>query len=126
ARIGGKYPDLWHVRHMENPESTTPQSIMPRYAWLLTAEIEFDQIQTRVDVMTMLGVPYGDAVKEAEQMARAQAQSMADAVVEQGGPAGLETKQIIALTAYLQRMGRDIQSAPSDESKKVAQAEGRA
>jgi cytochrome c oxidase cbb3-type subunit I/II len=125
ARVGGKYPDLWHVRHMENPESTTPQSIMPRYAWLLSTKIEFDKIQTRVDVMTMLGVPYGDAVKNAEEMARTQAREIAASVVAQGGPKDLEDKQIIALTAYLQRLGRDI-TAVSDPATKVAKAEGAA
>src|SRR5690606_7705644 len=77
ARIGGKYPHLWHVRHMEKPTETTQNSIMPPYPWMLTDEIEFSEIQTRVDVMVMLGVPYGDAVKEAEQMARDQAQEIA-------------------------------------------------
>ncbi len=112
ARIGGKYPHLWHVRHLDNPTSTTPQSIMPRYSWMLTEEIEFSKIQPRVDVMVMLGVPYGDAVKEAEAMARVQAKEIADQVVEQGGPAGLEDKEVIALTAYLQRMGTDISKSP--------------
>ncbi len=119
ARVGGKYPHLWHVRHMENPTSTTDQSIMPRYPWLLEDEIEFEKIQGRVDVMTMLGVPYGNAVKEAEQMARDQAQAMAEEIEAQKGPAGLETKKIIALTAYLQRLGTDIKNQP----QAVAQTE---
>ena len=123
ARIGGKYPHLWHVRHMANPTDTTKDSIMPRYPWMLTDEIEFDVIQDRVDVMVMLGVPYGDAVKNAEEMARTQAQEIALAIQKQGGEAGYETKQIVALVAYLQRMGRDIQSMPAAPSSggKVAE-----
>src|SRR6516225_6562328 len=39
-REGGKYPDAWHYRHMENPRDTSPGSIMPRYPWLLTQELE--------------------------------------------------------------------------------------
>jgi cytochrome c oxidase cbb3-type subunit I/II len=112
-RVGGKYPDLWHVRHMEDPTSTTPQSLMPKYAWLLEDELEFGSIQKKVDVMALLGVPYGEAVKRAEPMARAQASEIAKRVVAQGGPAGLETKKIVALTAYLQRLGTDIKKIKS-------------
>lgn len=125
ARVGGKYPHLWHVRHMESPTETTPQSIMPRYPWMLSDTIEFEVIQPRVDVMVMLGVPYGDAVKHAEEMARTQAAQIAQAVVVQGGPAGLEDKKITALVAYLQRLGRDIQESPAEGPKvAVHQAEG--
>jgi cytochrome c oxidase cbb3-type subunit I/II len=112
ARVGGKYPDLWHVRHMEDPRSITPRSIMPSYPNLLRNRLDFDRIQQRVDAMAMLGVPYGDAVRdgEAPRMAREQAKQMADGIASQGGPKGLEDKEIIALTAYLQRLGKDIKA----------------
>jgi cytochrome c oxidase cbb3-type subunit I/II len=110
AREGGKYPDLWHVRHMQDPRSITAKSIMPSYPQLLTDDLDYGVIQSRVDAMAMLGVPYGDAVKQgvARTMAAAQAKTIADGIVQQGGPAGLERKEIIALTAYLQRLGTDI------------------
>ncbi len=111
AREGGKYPDLWHVRHFENPRAVTAKSIMPAYSQLLTNTLDFDGIQKRVDVMMMLGVPYGDAVNKAPAMAREQAKSIAAAIVEQGGPAGLEDKEIVAIVAYMQRLGRDIKVA---------------
>jgi len=126
ARVGGKYPHLWHVRHMDNPVSTTEQSIMPRYPWMLKKEIPFEKIQTRVDVMTMLGVPYGDAVQHAEQMAREQATSIAQEVAAQGGPTGLETKEIIALVAYLQRLGTDINKQPAAVAQAGAAVGGHA
>jgi cytochrome c oxidase cbb3-type subunit I/II len=109
-RVGGKYPHLWHVRHMEDPKSTTPQSIMPKYPWLLTEELDFGKVQSIVDVHAMLGVPYGDAVKHAEHLAREQATRISGEIAAQGGPSGLEDKQIVALVAYLQRLGRDIQT----------------
>jgi cytochrome c oxidase cbb3-type subunit I/II len=108
AREGGKYPDLWHVRHFENPRAVTAKSIMPAYAHFLTKSIDFEQIQSRVDAMAMVGVPYGDAINKAPAMARAQAKTIAAAIVEQGGPQGLEDKQIVAMVAYMQRLGRDI------------------
>jgi cytochrome c oxidase cbb3-type subunit I/II len=60
--------------------------------------------------MAMLGVPYGRAVKSAEPMARAQAGAIAAELRSQGGPAGLEDKKIVALIAYLQRLGTDIRT----------------
>ncbi|HSQ28487.1 MAG TPA: cytochrome-c oxidase, cbb3-type subunit I [Gemmatimonadaceae bacterium] len=112
AREGGKYPDLWHVRHMQDPRSITARSIMPAYPQLLTTDLAFGTIQRRVDAMAMLGVPYGDAVKEgvARQMAETQARQIAAGIAQEGGPAGLERKEIVALTAYLQRLGRDIKT----------------
>jgi cytochrome c oxidase cbb3-type subunit I/II len=111
-RVGGKYPHLWHVRHMDDPRSTTPQSIMPPYPWLLTKDLDFSVVQPRVDVMAMLGVPYGKALNNAEQMARDQASVVAKEIVSQGGPQGLNSKQIVALVAYLQRLGTDINKQP--------------
>ncbi|HSR15263.1 MAG TPA: cytochrome-c oxidase, cbb3-type subunit II, partial [Gemmatimonadales bacterium] len=113
ARQGGKYPDLWHVRHMEAPKSITQNSIMPPYPWLLTRTLDFDAIQRRVDAMAMLGVPYGDAVNRAPELARQQAEAIAQAIGSQGGPADLADKEIVALVAYLQRLGTDIRKAPS-------------
>ena len=112
AREGGKYPDLWHVRHMQDPRSITARSIMPAYPQLLTSDLAFGTIQRRVDAMAMLGVPYGDAVKEgvARQMAETQARQIAAGIAQEGGPTGLERKEIVALTAYLQRLGRDIKT----------------
>ncbi|MEM1022928.1 MAG: cytochrome-c oxidase, cbb3-type subunit I [Myxococcota bacterium] len=113
-RVGGKYPHLWHVRHMENPRSTTPRSIMPTYAWMLENDIQWDTIQPRIDAMAMLGVPYGPALAGGEMMARTQADEIADEILTQGGP-DLHGKDIIALVAYLQRLGTDIQKAAQDD-----------
>jgi cytochrome c oxidase cbb3-type subunit I/II len=107
-RVGGKYPHLWHVRHMQDPRAIVPQSIMPAYPWLQASDLDFSSIPPRVDAMAMLGVPYGDAIGNAEALARAQALEVAQAIQAQGGPAGLERKQIVALVAYLQRLGTDV------------------
>jgi cytochrome c oxidase cbb3-type subunit I/II len=108
AREGGKYNDLWHVRHLERPRAITPRSIMPPYPRLLAGRLDFDGIQRRVDVMAMLGVPYGEAVHRAPAMAREQALTLAQAIEAQGGPRGLEDREVVALVAYLQRLGTDI------------------
>ncbi len=108
AREGGKYPDLWHLRHFEDPRSISPKSIMPPYAFLVKDDLDFDVIQKRVDAMAMLGVPYGDAVNRAPAMAREQAAQVAASLAQAGGPANLQGKEVVALIAYIQRLGRDI------------------
>jgi cytochrome c oxidase cbb3-type subunit I/II len=115
AREGGKQSHDWHVRHLKDPRQLVGQSIMPAYPHLLTQDLDFAGIQPRVDAMAMLGVPYGEAVKKgmAEKMAREQAAVISKDLVAQGGQDGLEGKKIIALVAYLQRLGTDI-SKPAD------------
>ncbi|MEL6340506.1 MAG: cytochrome-c oxidase, cbb3-type subunit I [Myxococcota bacterium] len=118
-RVGGKYPHSWHVRHMNNPRDVVKQSIMPPYPWMLENDINFGAIQGRVDTMAMLGVPYGDAIQSAEKMARAQALEIATEIEAQNGPSGLAEKDIVALVAYLQRLGTDIFKDPPEESGPV-------
>ena len=122
AREGGKYPDLWHVRHMYNPREITQKSIMPAYPQLQQNLIAFGTIQKHVDAMAMIGVPYGDAVNRAEAMARAQAKQIAGSIEAAGGPKGLEDKEIVALTAYLQRLGRDLKNASASTATAPAAA----
>jgi cytochrome c oxidase cbb3-type subunit I/II len=124
ARIGGKYPDLWHVRHFADPAEITARSIMPPYPWLLKNAIDFPAIQSRVDAMAMLGVPYGAAVNNAPDQAREQAKQMANGIALQGGPADLADKEIIALIAYLQRLGRDIKSSAPANPRVAARTGG--
>jgi cytochrome c oxidase cbb3-type subunit I/II len=83
---------------------------------LLEQDTDFASIQKRVDVMAMFGVPYGEAVNHAEPMARAQAAQIAREIVDLGGPPGLENKKIVALIAYLQRLGTDVRKEPTPAS----------
>jgi cytochrome c oxidase cbb3-type subunit I/II len=98
ARIGGKYPDLWHYRHMLDPRSMTPNSLMPNYNWLFDQKIDFTILEKKFEVMRSLGVPYTEEqVRNAPQNAREQATPIK----------GLEEREIIALIAYLQRLGKN-------------------
>jgi cytochrome c oxidase cbb3-type subunit I/II len=128
AREGGRQSYDWHVRHLENPRNINAASLMPTYGHLLKQTLDFESIQGRVDAMAMLGVPYGEAVKpgKAVEMAKKQAGEIAEALVKQGGYAAMGDKKVIALVAYLQRIGTDISKpaeavpvAPAAEPKKA-------
>jgi cytochrome c oxidase cbb3-type subunit I/II len=130
AREGATRSDLWHLLHLRAPANTTPGSIMPRYPWLIGNDLDYKAIQARVDAMAMLGVPYGKAVLdgEAEKMAREQARVIAENIRKQGAgslpedvPAALEDKEIVALIAYLQRLGTDI-TKPAEPVKPAVAA----
>ncbi len=114
AREGGRKSHFWHYVHLEDPRQLVTDSLMPAYAWMTKAPIRFNEIQARVDSQVMLGAPYGQLVKEgaSEAHARAQARIIASDLVEQSQgyafPDSLEEKKIIAMIAYLQRLGTDI------------------
>ena len=108
ARLGGKYPHLWHVRHMDNPRNTSPNSIMPPYPHMLTDRLDYDALPSRMRGLRRLGVPYSEAdIENAVALAQAESRALAAAVVEQGGPERLEDREITAVVAYLQRLGVD-------------------
>lgn len=108
ARVGKKYPDMWHYRHMVDPREITPKSIMPAYPWLEKNKINFDILAKKFAVMKSLGVPYSDNdVAQAADSARADALKIAQALEKDGAMKGLENKEIIALIAYLQRLGQN-------------------
>jgi cytochrome c oxidase cbb3-type subunit I/II len=111
AREGGKYPNLWHVTHFNNPRDIVTGSLMPAYPHFAKTDIPWAVIQPRVQAMAMLGVPYGAAVTKAEAMAREQAKTVAAEISANGGPSDLQEKEIVAIVAYMQRLGKDIKLA---------------
>ncbi|MBI5865454.1 MAG: cytochrome-c oxidase, cbb3-type subunit II, partial [Planctomycetes bacterium] len=125
AREGGARGHNWHFLHMKDPASSTPNSLMPSYPDLYTNEVDFAGVQKRVDVMSMLGSPYKRAILDggAPQAAKEQAARIAQELVEQGEAEGkkYESREIIALIAYLQRIGTDI-NKPPPEAKPAAEA----
>jgi cytochrome c oxidase cbb3-type subunit I/II len=105
AREGGRYPDLWHVRHMGDPRSTTPGSIMPSYAHMGTTHVDFDGTRGKLTALQTLGVPYTDEeVEHAEEDARAQGAAIAEALAPDDTVD--PESQLVAMIAYLQRLGR--------------------
>ncbi len=108
ARVGGKYPDLWHYRHMLDPRLVTPNSLMPNYTWLFDKKTDFAILEKKFEVMKNLGVPYTEEeVRNAPQAAKAQATQIAQGLSTDSQIKGLENREIIALIAYLQRLGKN-------------------
>jgi len=107
-RVGGKYPDAWHYRHMEDPQQTSVGSIMPPYKWLIADDLDRSLTTRKLKAMKTLGVPYTNA-----QIASADADrdAQADEIVGRLAQAEIDVtpaKEIVALIAYLQRLGTDI------------------
>ena len=112
-RVGGKYPDSWHYNHMLDPESMSPGSIMPPYPWMLENDLNTSLIGSKINVLRMLGTPYPEGYEEIaqadidKQAAKIAASLKKDGIEQEG----LEKKEIVALIAYLQRLGTDIKKA---------------
>src|SRR5246127_1621468 len=60
ARVGAKYSDDWHVRHLINPRAIVPGSVMPGYPWLFTTEIDQSTMADNLRASRAVGVPYSD------------------------------------------------------------------
>jgi cytochrome c oxidase cbb3-type subunit I/II len=120
ARTGRRLPSPhWHVRHFLNPADTSPGSIMPPYPHLLEKPLDFTQASRSVAAMKAIGVPYSDAVvADAADLARAQAAEIAARIVTEAGPEGLGDRKVVALVAYLMRIGTDLDKpvAPAAET----------
>ena len=115
ARVGGKYPDSWHYNHMLDPKLMSPGSIMPPYPWLLDNKIDTASTPAKIRAMQKLGVPYPegyDKVANQELMAQANAIRINLKMDKIETPKDAE---IIALIAYLQRLGKDIKAAPANQ-----------
>jgi cytochrome c oxidase cbb3-type subunit I/II len=106
AREGGKYPDSWHYKHMLDPESMSPGSLMPRYPWLFDEKFDQKTLPKKIAVMTTLGVPY-PAMTDLEIKENAINQGIE--IVKRLDADGLQTEpdtKIVALISYLQKLGQ--------------------
>jgi cytochrome c oxidase cbb3-type subunit I/II len=110
AREGGKYPDSWHFNHMDDPRTMSPGSIMPMYPYMVDHDLNTSTTAKKIRVMQTLGVPYPkDYDKIANEDLEKQALKI-QASLKKDGIVCSEKKEIIALIAYLQRLGTDIKN----------------
>lgn len=116
AREGGKYPNSWHYNHMADPRIMSPGSIMPPYPWLLDDRIDTGSTPAKIRAMQKMGVPYAagyDRMANKDLMLQAQEIRLSLKKDKIESPANAE---IIAVIAYLQRLGRDIKAAPQPQT----------
>jgi cytochrome c oxidase cbb3-type subunit I/II len=109
-RIGGKYSNAWHYNHMLDPTSMSPGSIMPPYPWLITQKLDTTQTGAKIRAMQQLGVPYRENF---DAVANAKLKEQAELIATDLKQNNIEVKsdrEIIALIAYLQRLGTDIKA----------------
>lgn len=107
-RVGGKYSNLWHYLHFEDPRQMSPGSIMPRYPWLLTQILDTSTTAAKINALRSVGVDYEKGYEKfANEDLVKQANLIADDLINNGVPADWNT-DVIALIAYLQRLGKDI------------------
>ncbi len=123
ARVGGKYPNIWHFHHMRDPRQTSPGSTMPNYDWLLKEKADWEVIPGRIAVQRRLGVPYPE---RASADILAEMRTEADGIAADLGTAGAAVqadRDIVALIAYLQRLGKTAaHQAPVTAAAEVAGA----
>ncbi|PRD46633.1 cytochrome-c oxidase, cbb3-type subunit I [Sphingobacterium haloxyli] len=109
-RIGGKYPNKWHFDHLLDPTITSPGSIMPAYPWLIEQRLNNNLLDKKMNAMRVLGVPYS---QEEIQNALTDLQKQADQITADLAANQMEVRsdsEIIAMIAYLQRLGKDIKA----------------
>lgn len=126
-RIGGKYSDNWHFNHMYDPQSVSQGSIMPSYKWMIRDALDKSDTQAKMQAMITLGVPYTEAqVQDAQNDMDRQGQEIEnnlmsdpdfarvylkekEVALAQGDEfVPMKDREIVALIAYLQRLGTDI------------------
>ena len=129
ARVGGKYSNQWQVQHLKNPQSVVPQSIMPRYPWLLENDLDYADADTRMRALRVTGVPYSLTQIEydanlkkygneiADQLDINQAQNILLKQAREKNFDGLPERitEMEALVAYLQVLGTMVDFTKYDE-----------
>lgn len=115
ARVGGRYSDAWHVAHLTDSQSVVPESVMPKYGYLLDARLDGENIDELLVTHRMVGVPYDDAMIEnarADFLAQADPDSDYDDLLDRYPGAQVRNfddapgvSEMDALIAYMQMLG---------------------
>ncbi|OQB60967.1 MAG: hypothetical protein BWX95_02017 [Bacteroidetes bacterium ADurb.Bin141] len=109
-RVGKKYPNSWHYNHMLDPQIMSPGSIMPPYAFMIENDLDTTTTAAKIRAMKKLGVPYPDGYDtQANKDLMKQADNIA-ADLAKDGIKVMSNKEIVAIIAYLQRLGVDIKA----------------
>jgi len=114
AREGGKYPNLWHWRHMIDPRSVSAGSIMPPFPALATDDVDASRTADKMRALASVGVPYASQdIDSAAKDESAQAAEIVSNLHTDGVGDARPSSELVALIAYLQRLGVHPQPAGS-------------
>ncbi len=108
---------IWHYNHFMNPLVMIPQSIMPSYKFLINKEVDLSMLAVKIRAMQTLGVPYA---KDFDKKAAADYLIQAEKIVAELKISGVSVKptsEVVAMIAYLHKLGRDISPAGNKTSK---------
>ena len=121
SREGGKRTGLWHLEHFKDPSAKTAGSVMPSFAHLAMAKLDYSSMQQRLSIAGQLGTPYDQDLGPVDELAKVQARRIAWELAQLGGPMTVESAngeelrvdetQMVALIAYIQRLGTDLLTA---------------
>jgi len=109
-REGGKYGNAWHYNHLIDPQTMSPGSIMPPYEWLAEQQLDTSTTVLKINAMRTLGVPYESGYEQRANTILAEQAKAISADLQQNNIKVKSNKEIIALIAYLQRLGTDIKA----------------
>jgi len=122
ARVGGKYSDEWHVTHLMHPQSLVPESIMPRYEFMLHRRLNTNNIQDYMRLLNAVGTPYDDyTIHYADSLVKVQLGLHTDndmvakfkaaypkAFIRKFNGKSEDVTEMDALVAYLQSLGNRV------------------
>jgi cytochrome c oxidase cbb3-type subunit I/II len=103
-----KKSNTWQYNHLEEPSAISTGSVMPSYSFLIEHNLDTTTTAAKINAMRTLGVPYdADFAPKANAALMLQAKEIA-ASLKKDGIEVPPNKEIIAMIAYLQRLGTDI------------------
>jgi cytochrome c oxidase cbb3-type subunit I/II len=112
-----KKSDAWHFNHMDNPQDISPGTIMPAYSFMIDRMVDTSTTAARIKAMRKIGVPYADGY---EKIANREMMEQANKITEnlaRDKIKVLPNSEIVAIIAYLQRMGSDTEKNKIAENK---------
>jgi cytochrome c oxidase cbb3-type subunit I/II len=106
ARVGTKYPNLWHYEHLKNPRNISPGSNMPDFAWMADTKLNLGATAVKLNALRTLGTPYSASdIAGGNQALEVQARVIVESLEKEGAHVAWDS-EMVALIAYLQRLGK--------------------
>ncbi len=109
AREGGKYPSVWHFHHMRDPRQISPGSTMPNFPWLFTDKTDVAALPNKIAVQRRLGVPFPPMTADQLQSSIGKQEQLLSDELKVAGAEVPPDREIIALIAYMQKLGKSEQ-----------------